>query len=115
MIDSLHAALKKAVPPHVTLAAAGVAADSLATTPGFGVVTMHRPANVDEPRSLAELLDILREVSARLPLVWPMHPRTRASIDRLGLAERIRGVPIFASPPQGYLEMVGLLSQARLR
>ena len=113
MIDSLHAALKKAVPPLVTLAAAGVTADAVATR-GFGVVTMHRPANVDEPRSLAELLAILREVSARLPLVWPMHPRTRASIDRLGLAERIRGVPIFCLPPQGYLEMVGLLSQARL-
>ena len=114
MIDSLHAALKKAVPPRVTLAAAGIAADALPTTPGFGVVTMHRPANVDEPGSLAELLDILREVSARLPLVWPMHPRTRASIDRLGLAERIRGAAVFCLPPQGYLEMVGLLSQARL-
>jgi UDP-N-acetylglucosamine 2-epimerase (non-hydrolysing) len=44
MIDSLHAALKKAVPPLVTLAAAGIAADALPTTPGFGVVTMHRPA-----------------------------------------------------------------------
>jgi len=114
MIDSLHAALKKAVPPRVTLAAAGIAADALPTTPGFGVVTMHRPANVDEPGSLAELLDILREVSARLPLVWPIHPRTRASIDRLGLAERIRGAAVFCLPPQGYLEMVGLLSQARL-
>jgi len=114
MIDSLHAALKKAVPPRVTLAAAGIAADALPTTPGFGVVTMHRPANVDEPRSLGELLDILREVSARLPLVWPIHPRTRANIDRLGLAGRIVGAPIFCLPPQGYLEMVGLLSQARL-
>jgi len=114
MIDSLHAALKKAVPPLVTLEAAGIAAGALPTTPGFGVVTMHRPANVDEPGSLAELLDILREVSARLPLVWPIHPRTRASIDRLGLAERIRGAAVFCLPPQGYLEMVGLLSQARL-
>jgi UDP-N-acetylglucosamine 2-epimerase (non-hydrolysing) len=113
MIDSLQAALKKAVPPPVTLAAAGVAADALATS-GFAVVTMHRPANVDEPRSLADLLEILRRVSERLPLVWPIHPRTRASIDRLGLAERLRGVPIHCLPPQGYLEMVGLLSQARL-
>ena len=114
MIDSLHAALKKAVLPEATLAAAGIAPDVLAAATGFGVVTMHRPANVDDPGSLTELLDILRDVSARLPLVWPIHPRTRANIDRLGLVERIRGVPIFCLPPQGYLEMVGLLSRARL-
>jgi UDP-N-acetylglucosamine 2-epimerase (non-hydrolysing) len=113
MIDSLHAALKKAVPPLVTLAHAGEAAAGLTTAPGFGVVTMHRPANVDEPQSLAELLDILRLVSARLPLIWPIHPRTRANIDRLGLAGRIFGSPVFCLPPQGYLEMVGLLSNAR--
>ena len=57
---------------------------------------------------------LAREVSTRLPLVWPIHPRTRANIDRLALAERIRGAPVFCLPPQGYLEMVGLLSQARL-
>jgi UDP-N-acetylglucosamine 2-epimerase (non-hydrolysing) len=114
MIDSLHAALKKAVPPQATLAREGVAADLVADAAGFGVVTMHRPSNVDEPRSLAELLDILRQVSTRLPLVWPIHPRTRANIDRLGLAGRIEGARIACLPPQGYLEMVGLLSQARL-
>ena len=114
MIDSLHAALQKAVPPAVTLARAGMAADALAATPGFGVVTMHRPANVDEPGPLSELLDTLCRVSERLPLVWPMHPRTQANIDRLGLADRIGDAAIFRLPPQGYLEMVGLLSQARL-
>jgi UDP-N-acetylglucosamine 2-epimerase (non-hydrolysing) len=60
------------------------------------------------------LLDILRQMSTRLPLVWPIHPRTRANIDRLGLADRLSGARIACLAPQGYLEMVGLLSKARL-
>ena len=114
MIDSLQAALKKAVPPRSTLARAGIAAEWASDPAGFGVVTMHRPSNVDDPRSLAELLGILRQASERVPLVWPIHPRTRANIDRLGLGERLAGARIACLPPQGYLEMVGLLSKARL-
>ena len=114
MIDSLQAALKKAVPPRSTLARAGIAAEWASDPAGFGVVTMHRPSNVDDPHSLAELLGILRQVSERVPLVWPIHPRTRANIDRLGLGERLAGARIACLPPQGYLEMVGLLSKARL-
>jgi len=114
MIDSLQSALKKAVPPQDTLAREGVDTMPFVGSPGFGVVTMHRPSNVDDPRSLTDLLEILRRVSARLPLVWPLHPRTRASIERLGLTDRLAGVPIACLPPQGYLEMVGLLAKARL-
>ena len=114
MIDSLQAAMKKAVPPEQTLAREGADVGLLADANGFGVVTMHRPSNVDDPANLAELLDILRVVSTRLPLVWPIHPRTRANIERLGLASKLEGVRIACLPPQGYLEMVGLLSRAKL-
>ena len=114
MIDSLQAALKKAVAPQVTLASEGAAAALLADPAGFAVVTMHRPSNVDDPASLVELLDILAQVGSRLPLIWPIHPRTRANIDRLGLGERLAQVRMACLPPQGYLEMVGLLSHARL-
>ncbi len=114
MIDSLQAALKKAVAPATTLAREGAAAELLSDPAGFGVVTMHRPSNVDDPASLAALLDILIEVSQRLPLVWPIHPRTRANIDRLGLAGQLARARMACLPPQGYLEMVGLLSHARL-
>ncbi len=114
MIDSLHAARKKAVPPQTALAREGFDAGWLAPEKGFGVVTMHRPSNVDDPQNLADLLDILRAVSQRLPLVWPIHPRTKANIERLGLGERLADVPIACLPPQGYLEMVGLLGGARL-
>jgi UDP-N-acetylglucosamine 2-epimerase (non-hydrolysing) len=114
MIDSLLMALKKAVPPHETLQRAGMSADFVNDPAGFGVVTMHRPSNVDDPASLAQLLGILQKVGERLPLVWPMHPRTRANIERLGMSERLAGIRMACLPPQGYLEMVGLLSKARL-
>lgn len=114
MIDSLQAALKKAVEPRQTLMREGAAAELLDHPAGFGVVTMHRPSNVDDPANLAALLDILRKVSERLPLVWPIHPRTRANIDKLGLGDRLARVRMACLPPQGYLEMVGLLSHAKL-
>ncbi|MCS6921500.1 MAG: UDP-N-acetyl glucosamine 2-epimerase, partial [Elioraea sp.] len=85
MIDSLHAALPKAVPPEDTLRRAAADPARLHDARGFGVVTLHRPSNVDDPVTLAEVLDILRAVATRLPLVWPVHPRTRASIERAGL------------------------------
>ena len=81
---------------------------------GFGVVTLHRPSNVDRRDVLQPLLEALRDVSARLPLVFAMHPRTRASIDRLGLGELVSEARIAVLPPQGYLEMLGLMSAATL-
>jgi UDP-N-acetylglucosamine 2-epimerase (non-hydrolysing) len=114
MIDSLRAAMAKAVAPEATLAREGAQIALVGDPAGFAVVTMHRPSNVDDPDSLAALLDILARVSRRLPLVWPMHPRTRANIDRLGLAGRLETIRMACLPPQGYLEMVGLLSRARL-
>jgi len=114
MIDSLRAALGRAVDPAATLQREGADAALLRDPAGFGVVTMHRPSNVDDPASLGSLLDILARVGERLPLVWPMHPRTRANIDRLGMAQRLASIRMACLPPQGYLEMVGLLSGARL-
>jgi UDP-N-acetylglucosamine 2-epimerase (non-hydrolysing) len=112
MIDSLLASRAHAVAPAATLANAG-ADPALATAHGgFGVVTMHRPSNVDDPATLADLLRTLVEVAARLPLVFAMHPRTRASIERAGLGGVLAGARIAVLPPQGYLEMLGLMSAA---
>ena len=101
MIDSLHAALPKAVAPAEALRAEGI-------------VTLHRPSNVDTPEALAEVLDIVRAASERLPLVWPIHPRTRANLDRFGLRAQLDGARIALVGPQGYLQMVGLMRAARL-
>jgi UDP-N-acetylglucosamine 2-epimerase (non-hydrolysing) len=112
MIDSLQAALPQAVPPEQTLAQERASAELVRDPRGFGVVTLHRPSNVDEPATLQALLGILGEVSQRLPLIWPMHPRTRAGIERAGFAPLLANPRLISLPPQGYLEMVGLLSRA---
>jgi UDP-N-acetylglucosamine 2-epimerase (non-hydrolysing) len=71
----------------------------------FGLVTLHRPANVDDKRQLAEMLDALSVISIDLPLYWPMHPRTRDRIDQAGiqLPDRIHSVE-----PLGYLDFLCL-------
>jgi len=114
MIDSLRAAQRKAVPAAATLSRAGCPPEWATGADGFGVVTLHRPSNVDDPAHLAEVLEVLGSVSARLPLVWPIHPRTQANIERHALGARLAGVRVACLPPQGYLEMVGLLGVARL-
>jgi UDP-N-acetylglucosamine 2-epimerase (non-hydrolysing) len=112
MIDSLHAALPKAVAPADAMRAEGVDPAFVAGT--FGVVTLHRPSNVDAADTLAEVIDILRATSERLPLVWPIHPRARANLERFGLGARLAKARIALVGPQGYLQMVGLMQKARL-
>lgn len=114
MIDSLLANREFAQPPAKTLQMADVGPAILDDPRGFGVVTLHRPSNVDRAETLAPLLTVLREVSERLPLVFALHPRTRANVDRFGLAELLMSSRIALLPPQGYLQMLGLLAGARL-
>ena len=112
MIDSLQAALPQAAAPADTLRAEG--ADAALVAGDFGVVTLHRPANVDAPQALAEVIDILRDTAERLPLVWPIHPRTSANLERFGLRARLAAAGIGLIGPQGYLQMIGLLRAAKL-
>lgn len=114
MIDSLRANLEHAQTPEGTLQACGHAPDLLAGLGGFGVVTLHRPSNVDDASTLASLLRSLAEVSMRLPLVFVMHPRTRDRITKFGLTPILEASRIAVLPPQGYLETLGLLARATL-
>lgn len=79
----------------------------------FGLVTLHRPANVDDPAVLGRLAAVLGEVGEGIPLVFPVHPRTRARIDSTGLERRF-GPGVVMLPPLGYLEMLALLMAARV-
>lgn len=81
---------------------------------GYGVVTLHRPSNVDHPETLRTLLDVLCEVSASIPLVLVLHPRTRSNIERSGLVAQIDPMRMVVLPAQGYLEMLGFLAGASL-
>lgn len=112
MIDSLRASLPKAVPPDELLAAAGLDAGRIRG--GYGVVTLHRPSNVDHPDTLGPIIDALRHISARLPLVFALHPRTRNNLERFGLLAKLDSSGFLVLPPQGYLEMLGLMSGASM-
>jgi UDP-N-acetylglucosamine 2-epimerase (non-hydrolysing) len=114
MIDSLRANLSRARAPDTTLQACGQDDALLRDARGFGVVTLHRPSNVDEPETLEHLLRTLSEVARRLPLVFVMHPRTRERVERFGLMPLVAASRIALLPPQGYLETLGLLSKATL-
>jgi UDP-N-acetylglucosamine 2-epimerase (non-hydrolysing) len=79
----------------------------------YGVLTLHRPSNVDDPRVLAGILDALQEIQAETPLVFPVHPRTRGNLERSGLAARLAGMRgLSLIEPLGYLDFLKLMSRA---
>ncbi|MCB1866715.1 MAG: UDP-N-acetylglucosamine 2-epimerase (non-hydrolyzing) [Chromatiales bacterium] len=110
MIDTLHHSLLRAVPATTTLAGHG--GGDLAA--GYGLLTLHRPSNVDDPVALARLIDVLCEISRQLPLVWPVHPRTRGRLAEPAIQARLAAAQIIQLAPQGYLEMLGLMREARV-
>ena len=114
MIDSLLMHRGRAIPAAETLRRAGAPLEMLAAREGIGVVTLHRPSNVDRRDALAESLEILRSLSEVLPLVCALHPRTRSNIASFGLSGKLVGERIAVLPPQGYLEMLGLMAAATL-
>jgi UDP-N-acetylglucosamine 2-epimerase (non-hydrolysing) len=82
---------------------------------GYGVVTLHRPSNVDDAATLRALLDVLIETSEKLPLVFPIHPRTQARIDSFRLQDRLaQAKGILQTPPLGYLDFLAVTSNAKL-
>ncbi len=111
MIDTLQYNLDSAVSPADSLAKLMPAAD----VPGkYGLMTLHRPSNVDDPDVLERLLTTLVEISQNLPLVFPIHPRTRQRIETAGLSDLLSSGQIILTPPMGYLEMLGLMKGAQL-
>ncbi|MHB9031263.1 MAG: non-hydrolyzing UDP-N-acetylglucosamine 2-epimerase [Candidatus Latescibacterota bacterium] len=81
----------------------------------YAVVTLHRPANVDDPKALAGLVDVLDAVQMDMPVVFPIHPRTSAHIVSQGLATRIAAMKnLHLFEPVGYLEFLKLMANARI-
>ena len=114
MIDSLLSNRALARPAATTLQAHGFDPAVLQHAQGYGVVTLHRPSNVDDAATLGLLLGVLRDVAAQLPLVFALHPRTRNHIERFGLQHLLDPQRMVMLPPQGYLEMLGLMAGATL-
>ena len=82
----------------------------------YAVVTLHRPSNVDDPKTLQRILETLEQVSLRIPIVFPVHPRTEKMILGMEMAERLHYGKngIMFTPPLGYLDFLQLYSGARL-
>jgi UDP-N-acetylglucosamine 2-epimerase (non-hydrolysing) len=115
MIDTLLASLSQAIPPEATLQAASAEFRSRVETAGsFALLTLHRPSNVDDVVVLRRLGETLQELSTHLPIVFPVHPRTRERIAAAGLDEAFGSGGMTMLPPLGYLEMLGLLARARV-
>jgi UDP-N-acetylglucosamine 2-epimerase (non-hydrolysing) len=116
MIDTLLASLPQAVPPRTTLAGAFADPDvrSQFDATGFAVLTLHRPSNVDDPVVLERLAHTFAELSDSLPIVFPVHPRTRQQIAAAGLTQLFTRPGLVMLPPLGYLEMLGLVANAKV-
>jgi UDP-N-acetylglucosamine 2-epimerase (non-hydrolysing) len=108
MIDSLEL-MRPAIEKAGTVAKLGLERG------GFGVVTLHRPSNVDAPQQLELIIDELVTVAAKLALVFPVHPRTRQRLDEFGLATRLNaGGAIRVVAPLSYIEFMSLVFECRL-
>src|SRR5437867_1181426 len=89
----------------------------------YGVLTLHRPSNVDELGTLTTILAAVHELGKEIPIVFPCHPRTRQQLDKTGLKYLATGNgsgdgtkqrPLIVMDPLGYVEFLSLMTDARL-
>jgi len=108
MIDSLAANLEKARDSRVL-------EDLRLERGGFGVLTLHRPSNVDEPDTLLRIMGAIHEIAADLPIVFSCHPRTAGRLKELdGYRSLADDGDLRLLPPLGYIDFLRLLSSSRL-
>jgi UDP-N-acetylglucosamine 2-epimerase (non-hydrolysing) len=81
----------------------------------YAVVTLHRPSNVDEAATFGEILDAFEIIAREMPIIFPMHPRTRKNIDALGLGPKAAAITNLKTPePLGYLDFLKLMAESAL-
>jgi len=78
----------------------------------YGLVTLHRPSNVDEPNQLKDLLTVLNKINKMIPLIFPVHPRTRKYINDYNLGHLVRNLQLI--DPLGYIEFLALEQYAAI-
>src|SRR4029078_857969 len=108
MIDSLQKNLRvaRALPTREQLGLTDI---------DYALLTLHRPSNVDLRDSFGRILDALEAISARLPIVFPVYPRTKKTIVELGLSDRVESIKeLRIVEPLGYLDFLNLSSSAGL-
>jgi UDP-N-acetylglucosamine 2-epimerase (non-hydrolysing) len=74
----------------------------------YVLVTLHRPANVDDDERLARIVEALAGLARRVPVIFPLHPRTRERLKPMGDAHRLLAAGVLCGPPLGYLDFLSL-------
>ncbi|MES2352563.1 MAG: UDP-N-acetylglucosamine 2-epimerase (non-hydrolyzing) [Pseudomonadota bacterium] len=113
MIDTLRQQLPRATAVADVLRQAHLAG-FLEDDAQYALLTLHRPSNVDDPRRLRALMETMVRLSADLPVLFPLHPRTRDMLKRHELTALLQTPRIACLPPQSYLDMLGLMKHARV-
>jgi UDP-N-acetylglucosamine 2-epimerase (non-hydrolysing) len=118
MIDSLRAFEKKAISSQI-LQTLGLRGENGKLPVRFALLTLHRPSNVDCLETFLHILDGLEELSEQIPIVFPVHPRTRERVRAFGLEARFRTkvarrAGILLTDPLGYLDFLCLMKNAQL-
>lgn len=81
----------------------------------YGLLTLHRPSNVDHPETFARILTALEEIQQDIPLLFPMHPRTRKNMESNQFGERIKAMTnLRLLDPLDYLNFMHLMSEAKV-
>ncbi len=111
MVDSLDYNLEQAITSGQVFNENNI---SFSSEDAYGVLTLHRPSNVDDHKVLSELLNQIAKISNHMPIIFPAHPRTKAAIEDMGLNYLIEGSHIEITPPLSYLSMLGLMKSAAL-
>lgn len=112
MIDSLLTCLPKVIEP-MSILQQQVSCD-VTKLQQYGLVTLHRPSNVDNPVVFESILQALQRVSNRVPLIFPMHPRTQQKLQRFQLGHYFNSDKLIQCKPLAYLDMLSLMKQARI-
>jgi UDP-N-acetylglucosamine 2-epimerase (non-hydrolysing) len=108
MVDSLRANLERARQAG-SLARYGVEEKR------FALVTLHRCSNVDSPADFERILGALLRIAARIPVIFPVHPRSRPYLETADIRARLADAPgLKLVPPLGYLEFVELQAAAKM-
>ncbi len=81
---------------------------------GFSLLTLHRPSNVDDKETFSSLLGAISELSRELPVIFPIHPRTRLRIEEFGLGALIDQGNFYCMEPMGYLQLLSVLKKSKL-
>lgn len=98
---------------HLPMASFDRVRDRFPIAPGrFAVLTLHRPSNVDHRETFERILAALKAIAKQMPIVFPVHPRTRARLAEFGLEDAFEGFVL--TDPLGYLDFLALTSNARI-